>query len=150
MDLWDGLDKEKFISGVTSIAEIFTPLHSDPTAKAYGSDNFGYTSYDRFLSYHGHGKAGNYFNQVSTVAELCLTLQGVVSCKTCFTPYQPNNYTLPAWDSGQYRSTDQSFDPASGLDTSQGDLVNYASWPDVTTSSGYGNDIDDFSWFMAS
>ena len=76
--------------------------------------------------------------------------QGVVSCDICFTPYQPNDSTLPAWDYGQYRSRKQSFDLASGLDTSQSELVNHASWPDVTASDSYGGDIDDFSWFMAS
>lgn len=76
--------------------------------------------------------------------------QGVVSCDICSTPYQQNTPTPSGWDPGQYRSTDRSLIPASGLDTSQGDSTNAASWPDVTRWSSYGNDIDDFSWFMAS
>ena len=76
--------------------------------------------------------------------------QGVVSCDDCFTIYQAKDSGAPGWDFGHHQSTDQSSNPANGLDCSQGDLVDYASWPDVTASSGYGNDVDDFSWFMAS
>ena len=76
--------------------------------------------------------------------------QDVISCDDCFTPYQPNDSTLPGWDLGRPRSTDQSLSPAGRLDTSRSELGNHASWPDLTTSSSYGNDVDDFSWFMAS
>ena len=96
--------------------------------------------------------------QPDTVCGLCGSLQasykpspGVVLCDICSSQYQLNDLTALGLGLGEYRSTDQSFHPASELDTShQGDSTNHASWPDVTTSSGYGNDIDDFSWFMAS
>ena len=77
-------------------------------------------------------------------------LQGMVLCDICLPQYQQNDLTASGWDLAQPRSTDQSIIPASGLDYPQGDSTNYASWPDVTASSGYGGDIDDFSWFMAS
>ena len=76
--------------------------------------------------------------------------QGVVLCDICSSQYELNDFTASGWGLGECRSTDQSFNPASGLNTSQSELVNYASWPDVTTSGSYGGDIDDFSWFMAS
>ncbi len=95
--------------------------------------------------------------QSDTVCSWCGCLQisykpsqGIVSCDTCFTPYQPDDFTASGRDLGEYQSTDQSFNPASGLDTSPGDLVDYASRPDIPLSSSYGNDLDDFSWFMAS
>ena len=262
MDIWEGLDKESFIRGLSSIAWIEKPLHPDFESKPHASNNSSHTLNIPFSVHNGHGKADNSFNQSSgsaentsrgpikrrdhlleeTSAEIFISFhsgrgdisqstfctepdavskqeknwaivqghanpkslylldtqpvdryrtfsdhdhidhgispntapplrelqadtfcgwcgsfqisykpsQGVVSCDICFTPYQLNNPTLPGWDPGQYRSTDQSFNPASGVDTSQGDSTNYAPWPDVTTSSSYGNDIDDFSWFMAS
>lgn len=76
--------------------------------------------------------------------------QGVVLCDDCFTPYQADDSKIPGWDFGHPQSTDQSSNPANGLDCSQGELVDYASWRDVTTSNSFGGDIDDFSWFMAS
>ncbi len=76
--------------------------------------------------------------------------QGVVSCDRCFTPHQPYSSTASGWDIGEYQNTDQSFNSASGPKNPQGDLVNYASRPEVTTSGSHGNDLDDFLWFMAS
>ena len=77
-------------------------------------------------------------------------VQGVVLCDICLSQYQQNDLTAAGWDLGQPRSMDQSFNLTSELEPFQGDSTNFASWPDVTTSSGYGGDIDDFSWFIAS
>ncbi|KAK0508393.1 hypothetical protein JMJ35_009477 [Cladonia borealis] len=76
--------------------------------------------------------------------------QGVVSCDGCFTPYQPNDLAAAGWGLGEYGSTEPSFDPPSGVDYSQGELMTYASRPEVTASGSQGNDLDDFSWFMGS
>ena len=77
-------------------------------------------------------------------------VQGVVLCDICLPQYQHNDLTASGWDIAQPQSTDQSFNPASGLDSFLGDSTNVALWPDATASSSHGNDIDDFSWFMAS
>ena len=76
--------------------------------------------------------------------------QGAVSCDGCFTPYQPND--LAAADRGleEYRSTEPPFNLPSGFNDFQGDLVNYDSRPEITTSASQGNDLEDFSWFMGS
>ena len=260
MGIWEGMDKEKILKSITSVTVVFPPLCLEPESMPHASNNFIHTMHKRFSGRDGHGQAGNYLSQGSTVAKnsvLCLrerckqpleetsaaiptTLrprsisqpmlytkadtvserendwpivqrhanakcpllaeanpedgcwtfdhhnqispaispdtipslpklepdafrgwcgsfrtsfkpsEGVVSCDICFTPYQPTSSTLPGWDLGQLRSTDQSFHPAGELDALQDDSTNHAAWPDVTTSSSYGNDIDDFSWFMAS
>ena len=77
-------------------------------------------------------------------------MQGVVLCDTCLPQYLQNDLTASGWDTGQPESTDQFYNLTSGLDSFQGDSMNLAAWPDVTKSNSYGNDIDDFSWFMAS
>ena len=76
--------------------------------------------------------------------------QGVVSCDGCFTSYHPNDLTAVFCGLGEYGSTEISFDPLSGLNDFQGDLVNYEPRPEITTPSTRGNDLDDFSWFMVS
>ena len=95
--------------------------------------------------------------QPDTVCGRCGCLQisykpsrGVVSCDRCFTPYQQNDLAAAGWGLEEYRSTEPAFDPPSGLSDFQGDLVNHALTPEVTTLGSHGNDLDDFSWFMAS
>ena len=95
--------------------------------------------------------------QPDTVCSWCGCLQmsykpshSVLSCDRCFSPYQPNDVTARGWNFGEYQSTDQYPNSASGLDSSQGELMNYASRPEITTSGTHGHDLDDFSWFMAS
>ena len=95
--------------------------------------------------------------QPDTVCNWCGCLQysykssqGVVSCDGCHMPYQPNDLVAADWGLEQYRSTETSSNPPSGLNDFQGDLVSHASRPEVTASGSEGNDLDDFSWFMAS
>ena len=77
-------------------------------------------------------------------------LQGVVSCDGCLTPNQPNDLATVGWGLGEYRNSEPSFNPPSGLNNFQGDLANYAPRLEATASGSQGNDLDDFSWFMAS
>ena len=122
---------------------------------------------DRYRTFSDHDQIGHATTpntapsihelQLHTVCGLCGSMQtsykstqGVFSCDICSTPYHPNDFTTAGWDLGGCQSTDQFFNPAIGLDTSQCELVNYPSWPDATASNSYGGDIDDFSWFMAS
>ena len=74
----------------------------------------------------------------------------MVSCDGCFTPYQPNDLAAAGCGLGEFGSTEPSYNPPCGLNDFQGDLVNYDSRPEITTSGSQGNDLDDFSWFMAS
>ena len=71
--------------------------------------------------------------------------QGVVSCDGCFTPYQPNDLAATGWDLEEYRRTEPSVSLQSGLHNNQGDLVNHASRPEVTTLGSHGNDLEDLS-----
>lgn len=95
--------------------------------------------------------------QPDTVCSRCGCLRisykpshGVLSCDRCFSPYQPNDFTARGWNFGEYQSTDQYSNSASGLDNTQGELMNNASGPEITTSGTHGHNLDDFSWFMAS
>ena len=95
--------------------------------------------------------------QPDTVCSWCGCLQnsykpsqGVISCDGCFTPYQPNDLATAGWGLKRSRISEPSFDSPSGLNNFQGDLVNHASSPQVTTLGSHGNDLEDFSWFMAS
>ena len=72
-----------------------------------------------------------------------------VSCDGVI-PYQPNNLAAAGWGLEKYRSTEPYFNPPGGLNNTQGGLVNHALRPEVTTSDSPENDLDDFSWFMAS
>ena len=76
--------------------------------------------------------------------------QGLVSCDGCFTPCQSSDLAAARWDLEDCRSTEPSFDPPSGLSDLQGDLENHALTPEVTSMGTYGNDPNDFSWFMSS
>ena len=76
--------------------------------------------------------------------------QGVVSCGSCFTPYQPNDLAAMGWDLEENQIAEPSVNLPSGLNDDQGDLVNHASRPEVTTLGSHGNELEDFSWFMAS
>ena len=76
--------------------------------------------------------------------------QGLVSCDGCFTPYQSNDLAAACWGLGNHRSIEPSFDPPSGLSDYQSELGNHALTPEITTLGSHGNDLDDFSWFMAS
>ena len=95
--------------------------------------------------------------QPDTICGLCGCLpisykasHGMVSCDRCFTPYQPTDLTASGWNLGEYQSTDQTFNPANGLDSSLGDMVDDVSGPEVTTWGSHGNDLDEFSWSLAS
>ena len=95
--------------------------------------------------------------QPDTVCSWCGCLQnsykpsqGFISCDNCLAPYQQNDLAAAGWGLGEYRSTEPLFNPPSGLNSLQSEWVNHALRPEVTTLGSHGNDLDDFSWFMAS
>ena len=76
--------------------------------------------------------------------------QGVISCDDCLAPYQPNDLAAAGWGLGEYRSTEPLLNPPSAPNNLQGEWVNHALRPEVPTLGSHGNDLGDFSWFMAS